>query len=370
MQRLFSPLTPAPPISARRHTLPAIGNTLLCLWLLAAIFLFPFPAAAAKAPSSSAKSFSAPRPFSGIVRRDMAEKAAHTAAVLTAYEHAARELASDPDIAFAGSEKAPGAMRPSLLDGLARMLYSTKKQSVTTDGFPPHLQAVVTVALFAPQDKRAALQQALSSQDRMEVYAQIAAAQADLLRRYDDLSVPMLPLRPIEQGGKEELHRLQNIINQMVALEQYLALMENYGQFWPNPAAARDTLLSISALAPDTPLIAAALAEAYLQLDRPLVALEYVGKALEQLPYFARAHDIKGTIFLHQRLPALAADSFSRAIELNPTNPAYYLHRGSAYMLLEENEAMCADFRRLCALGDCELYEWAGAAKRCTTGKE
>ncbi len=304
------------------------------------------------------------RPFRSLVRRDMAERAAKLAAELAAWEQAARILAKSPELRFINADAAP------LLDGIIRMAFSTRLEALGAEGFPPHQQAVVKLSLQPPANLRKALLEALSRQDLLELYVQVLAIQKTLLGRYDALSARLLPLNPLADGGQEEAHRLQNIINELAALDLYMETLPQYRLNESAPEALGAQLAEAEKLAPDNPLVLTALAEIRLRMDRPVLALEYVERALAQRPDFARGHDVKGAALLRQRLPALAAEAFGRAIALSSRNAVYYMHRASAYLVLEEEEAMCRDFIKACGLGDCEGLQWAQNTGRCKAARQ
>lgn len=301
------------------------------------------------------------RPFRGFVRRDMAERIAKLAAELGAWEQAARLLAKEPDLHFINTN--PASVPP--LDGLARMIYSTQTAATGVEGFPPNQHAMAKIRLASPENPRKALLEALIRQDLLELYAQVMAAQRNLLERYDYLAAQLLPLTPATDGGRAEMHTLTSIINELIALDAYVEILPQYNHNWAAPEATKATLLRTVQLAPGNPLILTALAEILLQTDRPVNALEYIEQALRLAPNFARAHDVKGAILLRQRLPALAAQSFGKAIELSPRNSVYHMHRASAYLVLEEEGGMCDDFKSACSLEDCDGLEWARGIGRC-----
>ena len=331
---------------------------LLCIFF--ALFIFPLPGQCA--PEAQAEShITERRAFRGFVRRDMAERAAKLAAELAAWEQAARLLAREPDLRFINADSSLSVP----LDGLARTIFSTRLEAFGVEGFPPHQQAIVRMSLLPPENFRTALLDALARPDLLELYAKTLARQRILLEHYDRLATRILPLNPVNEGGQEEMHRLQAVINELIALDMYLALLPDYSHSWRDSEKARLRLLQAERLARNSPLILTALAEVFLHTDRPVPALDYVERALRQAPDFARAHNVKGAILLRKRLPSLAAESFGRAIALAPRNPVYYMHRGSAYLVLEEESAMCRDFKSACGLGDCEGLQWAKGAGRC-----
>ncbi|MDR2488549.1 MAG: hypothetical protein LBD42_03535 [Desulfovibrio sp.] len=354
------------------HTLGGLRREILRpLTRPAALALLIIPCLLIHAPTESraaqeGEEFIERRGFSGLVQRHMAERAARTAAELAAMDHAIRLLAKEPDIQFANDDKAATVPVSPLLDGLARMLFATPLTASGMQGFPPDIHAVVHVKLVAPEYFRKKLHTAMLSQDIVELYGQILAVQRSLLARYDAVADILLPLRPLDKGGREEAHVLQSIMNEMAALDIFISILPMYEQHWKFPLKAQAELQKAHSLAPKNPLILVSLAEVLLQLDRAPAAMERVGEALRINSQFARAHDVKGAILLRQRLPALAAESFGRAIALSPHNPAYLVHRASAHLVLENEADMCADFQRACAFNDCEGLQWAKNTGKCS----
>ena len=324
-----------------------------------ALFFFCIHSAAAEQPVGV---YEGKKAFRGYVRRDMAQRAARLSAELEAYEQSARVLAREPDLRFVS--ESGGKSGPSL-DGLTRMLFVPKLTATGTEGFPPNLLAVVRLRVEAPSPIRPALLEAIKRPDVIEIQDQVHKRLRELAAGYDALAQIILPRRPTEEGGMEEVHALRSIVNEMVAMDRFVALLPLYERRWTDPDKAREGLLLAESLAPNNPLVLTGLAEISLQFDRPLASLEYAGRSLAVAPDFARTHDVQGAALLRQRLPALAAEAFGRAVALSPENSVYYVHRASAYLVLEEEAGMCRDFQRACALGDCEGLQWARGEGRC-----
>ncbi|MDR2160775.1 MAG: tetratricopeptide repeat protein [Desulfovibrio sp.] len=340
-------LVRAPGISRLR---PAAG-----LLVFLAVFLCPLP------PASAGETFQQTRPFQGLVRRDMAERAAGTAADLTAMQAAMRLLAKNSDLRFAAQD-VPG---PLSLEGLADKLYATEVTAVGMEGFPPEVRAVVAVRLIPPENLRKALLEALREPDILELHALALRRRAELVAGYDELAERLLPLNPHNGGGKEGAHLLQYLARNMDALDLYDRVLRLSGAGLKSPKEALALLRRALALAPRDPLIRTALAEVLLALDRPAEAMDHASQATLLAPDLPRAHDVKGIILLRQGLPALAADAFGRAVALAPGKAAYRIHRASAFLIQEKTEALCADFQAACSLGDCEGYQWARTTGRC-----
>lgn len=320
--------------------------------------------------------FTGRRDFRGLVRRDMAFTAAELAAEITAYEHAVRLLGKEPDLHFAISPPSSKSPLPKPqnavytsgrlpLEGIAGLMYAVRTEGKTTEGFPPNITAVVHARLLMPENLRKALQEILARPEMVRIYNALLVNKRALLQRYDLLAAPLLPLRPSDEGGMDLQYELQSVCNEISGLKIYEALLPTYELHWKNPEAAYTKLESAEKLAPKNPLVLTAIAEALLQLDRPLPALERVTEALKLSAELPRAHDVRGAILLRQRLPVLAAESFTKAIELSPDISAYYMHRASAYLILEQEADMCQDFKTACGMGECEGLQWALDTGKC-----
>lgn len=366
--RLFS--FPFAALPRFRLLLPATARALL-FFCFSALWL-PLYAFAEDADLE----FTVRRPFGGQVRRDMAERALRIAAEQEAMDRAVLLLAREKSFlpgalpgAKSGAPRAgqtPGGLADFPLDGLARLVFTTKTLGVDLEGFPPSVQTAARLRLEAPRDMRAALQKALERPDLMEIHSRALAEGRRLLAAYDALAVKLLTRNPATDGGMLELHKLQRISHEMSAMEIFTGLLPQLGAQWDDPEAARRELTRAMNLAPGNALIKTALAEALLQLDRPVPALEQAGEAVKSAPDYARAHDVRGTILLRQRLFSLAVESFGRAVALSPHNAAYLTHRAAAYLVLGDEQGMCADFISACGMGDCEGLEWARGAGKCT----
>ena len=324
--------------------------------------------------------FTVRRAFSGLVRRDMAERALRIAAEAEAMDRAVLLLGKEKAFASRAPSSGPGPSQPGgeqffpadfPLAGLARAVFGTKLLSVELEGFPPSVQVVARVELGKPDDMASALREALSRRGLVEVYGRVLAARRKLLRSYDALAEPLLPLNPSSDGGMGKAHALRRVCHEMDALEILVRFLPGQDPQWKEPEKVRRELLKAKALAPENALVLTALAEVLLQLDRPVAALEEVGSALRHDSGYARAHDVRGAALLRQRLPGLAAESFGKAIALSPSNSGYLVHRASAYLVLGDEKGMCEDFVSACGLGDCDGLHWARSAGKCeATGYE
>ncbi|MDR1360549.1 MAG: tetratricopeptide repeat protein [Deltaproteobacteria bacterium] len=326
---------------------------LLALGLFLLLALFPLPSAAAE------DLFLQDRPFRGLVRRDAAEKIAAAAARQMAVQAAMRLMVRAPGLRFAFSGP------PLPLEGLADEIYATETVALGLEGFPPNMRATAAVRLIPPQSLREALIRALRDPESLELRALLLARRAELIAGCDLLAGRLLSLNPHAGEGDPDSALLLSLIRNLEALDIYDQALRRHGAGWRRPDEALKALGRAGDLAPDDPLILLALAGVLLRLDQPAESREYAAKAGTLAPDLPQAQDLLGTILLRQGLPVLAADAFSRAVELAPGKPAYLTHRAFAHLILEQTEAFCADFRAACALGDCEGYSWARAARKC-----
>ena len=333
-----------------RFSIPRIGLLILLL-----LCLFP-------SPGLGQETFTESRPFRGLIRRDMAERVAQAAAEQAALVQAMRLLAKQPDLAFIHEGD---ALAVPTLEGLSARLYVANVTLLGARGFPPNMEAFAEVHLVPPANPREALREALRRPGSLELHSLALSRRATLIAKYDALAQELLPLNPYNGGGQERFFTLQALVRNIDAISLLLEILKQRETSWPNPEKAHAVLLKAHDMAQSDPIIRVALAETLLQLDRPAEAMEQVSPALSAAPGFARAHDLKGVIFLRQMLPALAAESFGKAIELEPKKAEYYVHRASAYLVQEEVEKMCADFQFACSFGDCEGYQWARKAGKC-----
>ncbi len=335
---------------------------ILCLFVLS---LCPFSIRA-----QDGQEYERSRPFQGMVRSDMAHAAARTAAELAALESAMRFLARQPALRFVNEENKDTGKTPPDLPGLTRFLYATHVLARGIRGFPPAMEAWVTVALVPSEEPIVqSISAALRRPDLVQLCSLTFKRQKALLAEYDARSRPLLVLAPNTGGKKMDVQELQRPLDGLRALDAYLSLLPLRQQTWSEPQKTREAMLRAHALDPESPCILVALAELDLQLNRPAEALEYATAAIRLAPNLYPAHNVKGVALLRQSLPALAAQAFGEAIALAPGDPEPYAHRAAALLVQEELPAMCADFRSACARGDCSGYRWAVGAGKCQEGK-
>jgi tetratricopeptide (TPR) repeat protein len=331
--------------------------------ICASVFLVLFWCCAAWAAPAV---YESRRPFQGLIRHDMAERAARAAADLDAMRHAMRILAREPALRFANSMVKEVRQEPPNLAGMARLLFSTRFLGAEAKGFPTAMEAAVRVTLVPPDEPLPyAVAAALAQPGLLALCSQAVSRQEALLAQYDAQSVPLLALPPATGGKRLDLLALEHTINGLQSIERYLSLLPLRRQMWENPLETREKLEQAHECDPQSPFVLVALAEVCLQIDRPAEALDHAVAAIRLTPDLYPAHDVKGAILLRQRLPILASGAFNDAISLAPRNPELYVHRAAAYLAQETLPDMCADFRSACALGDCSGYQWAKASDKC-----
>lgn len=304
------------------------------------------------------------RPFSGLIRRDMAEKAAYNAALLGAWENAAHKLALLPSLQFVATVDGNGGHYIPDVFALAAMLYTPTVTLTGVQGFPPHFVAVQGITLTPPSDLQKALTTAFTNTELLQTYTHIYTLLQGYLAEYDAQAPAVLTVLPTDAGATTLASPAQHTLKKMQALEEYRQLLPHL--FAPDQAPATlQKLEQLYATAPDNFLLATSTAKLLLLLDRPAEALIRVNESLAIQPDYAQSYDIKGAILLRQRLPALAVSAFSSAIALAPDYAPYKKNRAAAYLVQEEITLMCTDLYDVCAKGDCEGYKWARRTGKC-----
>jgi tetratricopeptide (TPR) repeat protein len=328
--------------------------------------VLPLPFAAARGgedeKAGAHAEFTASRSFNDAVRRDRSEAAALAAALLAAYGHAGRELSGEMVPDFREAAERLGIPGETLLEGLACVLFPVRRLNARVDGLAANRR--VTVGVVLKRSGGGSLADVLKSADRVEAGGRLVARLRAVLAHYDAAADKLLGPGPGDPEDEEAAARgLQWATDRLNALEILRDILS--GRAGDEPRLLEERLSEALRLAPDDPLLLTLSACNRLFLDSAAAALEQADAALALAPDFARAHDARGAALLRQGLPALAADAFGRAVTLAPDNPAYLLHRASAYFVLKENKDMCADFRAACSLGDCDGLAWALETAGC-----
>jgi tetratricopeptide (TPR) repeat protein len=329
--------------------------------LLCSVLRLPFAAARGEedGKAGARAEFTASRSFNDAVQRGRSEAAALAAALLAAYGHAGRELSGEMVPDFREAAERLGIPGETLFEGLACVLFPVRRLNARIDGLASNRQ--VTVGVVLQRSGGGSPGDVLKNADRVEAGGRLVARLRAVLAHYDAAADKLLG--PGEPEDEEAARGLQWAADRLNALEILRDILS--GRAGDEPRLLEERLAEALRLAPDDPLLLTLSACNRLLLDTPAAALEQADAALALAPDFVRAHDARGTALLRQGLPALAADAFGRAVALAPDNPAYFMHRASAYFVLKENEDMCADFRAACSLGDCDGLAWALETAGC-----
>ena len=342
-----------------------------CAWFFAAMILCGLWGKDALAEKQTGKSLpavpclrvEAKRPIVGNLTYAQVEAAAETAAVLDLFDGLMRELASNPDIRFAGANDGSASFSPPNLEGLARFLYGFRQVENHFGRSASAEYIVVTVeAELRHENARSALVQGLRQPELLERYAAVAALQRDKMQIFDTFAAPEAEEKysPLRIQGE-----LARTVNSLLATGGYVKLLPGFNGVWQSPKKTLAKMQALAEISPGNPLVLSALAELYMQMDKTGEASEAIDAALKNLPEQAFLHDIKGITALRQHMPALAATAFGKAIDLAPKNAAYLLHRASAHLVQGHVPAMCQDFQAACAAGDCTGYQWARERGQC-----
>jgi tetratricopeptide (TPR) repeat protein len=71
-----------------------------------------------------------------------------------------------------------------------------------------------------------------------------------------------------------------------------------------------------------------------------------VDEAIRLAPGYARAHGLRGTLWLQQGKPADALEAFEQVVKLDPDGAEGHYNRGATYAALRRHDAAIADFSR------------------------
>lgn len=119
-----------------------------------------------------------------------------------------------------------------------------------------------------------------------------------------------------------------------------------------NPQGAIDKYSDAILVAPTEPLLYVNRGVAYLSLAKYSEANLDADKALSLLEKnsnpsaAAIAHQVKGTVFQNAKDYARAAESFTKSIELEPSDAKFWNSRGNAFRLLKQPDSALADYNK------------------------
>jgi len=104
---------------------------------------------------------------------------------------------------------------------------------------------------------------------------------------------------------------------------------------------------------------------AYAALGYDNQAIKDYDKVIELNPSAAGAFNNRGTSYERLREYQRALEDYDRAIQRAPDDGMYYGNRGRIYLTLGDNELGCIDVQKACALGKCELLDFAKSNNLC-----
>jgi tetratricopeptide (TPR) repeat protein len=104
---------------------------------------------------------------------------------------------------------------------------------------------------------------------------------------------------------------------------------------------------------------------AYAETGQYQKALEDFDKAIRLNPNFSDSYYNRGCAYNKIGEYTLAVKDFNDALRLNPNFTEGYNNRGLTYLNHGNTELGCYDAQKACALGDCELLEYARTNKFC-----
>ncbi len=141
--------------------------------------------------------------------------------------------------------------------------------------------------------------------------------------------------------------------------------LEHFDEVWQTPHETMELMQQALALAPHLPLVWTCLGEAQLLMDLPKAALQSLDTALRLEPMRGRALYIRALTYLRLQQPSLAKIDIDAALTVHAENAHWLEARGATHKLLEEYDAMCQDFTKACALGQCQGLQNARARQWC-----
>lgn len=250
---------------------------------------------------------------------------------------------------------------------LAETLFSIKQDGglVTLDPKQvPVLEVGVAATPLFPNLKQALQNKALDA-TRLKLLVRLTQNEADLLAFIEKklpnaLNPPGSGASAAELSIAKETDELQAIALSRQAIE---ALWFNRNE--ANIPELVRNMQKAAELDPENVVPLYLLAESRLRAGKSSLAIDALSKALKLDPGFSEALALRATTYLGLQLTAQALADFDLLIKKDASNPAYYLGRGSTW-LIEKNPAnMCADFKQACELGDCSAYTWAQGRTYC-----
>lgn len=289
-------------------------------------------------------------PYGGLAERSLAVRLGRHAVGLTALEQAARAFSRKPAARLFTDEI------PRLVAVIApthRLTLDDADVEPLAGGGESAVRVQATLARTAPEDEY--LRQSIAAGHTLDTeamaYSRMSRLTAEGLRLLRDAAI----LR--REGGDDapQVERLHTVLERL----DNLALLLRSSP--PDPA----TLETLLAREPENPLFLLETADSLLRARQPALALDTLGRLDKASKSIPRALYLRGVAELALRLPGLALQSFSRAVERVPDDPAYLAGRASAFGTLGDTGAMCRDLAASCALGYCTPLEEARLLGNC-----
>lgn len=283
--------------------------------------------------------------YGGAVNRDMATRTGTHAVRLQALEQAARRLSTHPAARLVTDE----------IPRLMALSATMNQIDINNEDIDP-----ATLRIFAHwkpfRDEETVLREHRAAEQSLDfqamAYGLMRRLSANTMRLLRDAAI----LRRENSDDSPQAERLQGLLLRMDALHLYLQ--------GPFPPDARQ-LATLLAADPQNPVYLLEFAASQLRASHPASALNTLKKLDASAADTPRALYLQGLAALALRLPGLALRDLSKALVLNPAEPAFWEARAGAYNALGDSEAMCSDLRQSCSLGMCATLEEAHLKGLC-----
>ena len=93
-------------------------------------------------------------------------------------------------------------------------------------------------------------------------------------------------------------------------------------------------------------------------LKRYQEALDDCEILIKAQPENVRLYQVEAMLFESLDRPKDAVSSYTKAIDLDGTNPKYYFNRGQIKLVLQDEKGSCKDFKKSVALGGEKAKDW------------
>ncbi len=331
-----------------------------CLGAFLYIFLFLGTAMASSPHAKASLTFSYAKGIDGEDAATIVSSLVYEKALQQAYA----SLAPQRVLAFAMPEKmVQMALVSELFTEQFRVEGGTQMGSgtvtVSIELMPKHSLALEnTVGLLLPQQNLLAMRL-----EWLRALKQHAALGKEFLLRASGIKADA---PTAEYGSFSSLHEeAAKISRYLQALWIFDTALDHFTEIWQQPQEVARLMRQALQLSPHTPLFWACLGEAQLSMDDAQGAVQSLHKALHLQPMRGRALYIRALAYLRLEQPSLASIDLSAALVVEPENATWLEARGAAHSLLDEENAMCQDFAKACALGQCGGLQNARKKQLC-----